>query len=79
MKITIKINTDHEAFFSANPNYELNPHGMIDAMDSVKKTVIGLLNNERKYVKNIDIEGNYLDQGVLGSIEIECNKLVNLN
>ena len=76
MKITIKINTDHEAFFSANPNYEIDPNGMIDAMDSVKKAVVGLINNERKYINNIDIEGNYLDKGVLGSIEIRGIKWI---
>lgn len=76
MKITIKINTDHDAFFSANPNYELDPHAMLDAMDSAKKAVMGLINNEQKHVNNIDIDGKYLDTDALGSIEIKCDKVV---
>ena len=72
MKITIKLNTDNDAFNTPNQNYKINPKTMLDAMEQVKNSVMELVNTEWEYTNRVlDNKGNYL-----GSIEIKCNKIL---
>jgi len=75
MKITIKLNTDNDAFNTPNQNYKINPSEIMRCMDKAKDSVMELVNTEWNYTNRIlDTNGNYV-----GSIEIKCNKILGDN